>query len=499
MITGDLKNKVDSIWDTIWTGGVTSPITVLEQITYLMFMKLLDDNQINQEANAAILGVPLKNKVFKDGVCVISENPRIETEYNNLRWSVFHNWKSEDMLSNIQTYVFPFIKNIGEGRDTAFSKYMENAVFLIPTPKVLEKVVAGIDSLDMNNKDIMGDVYEYMLGKIAAAGENGQFRTPRHIIKMIVDLMKPTLNDKILDPAMGSAGFLLSSAEFVSEHQKNELMKADKSMYFKNEMFSGFDTDQSMLRIGAMNMMLHGVEQPNIKYQDSLSKDNTEREAYTLIMANPPFKGSVFQEEISNDLLALCDSKKTELLFVALFIKMLKVGGRCASIVPDGVLFGSSKAHKALRKELIENHKLEAVISMPSGVFKPYAGVSTAVIIFTKTGQGGTDNVWFYDMKADGYSLDDKRSPIEQNDIPDIIKRFNNLESEKNRERTEQSFFVSKDEIASNDYDLSINKYKKTEYVAIKYPPTSEILAEIESINQQVEEEFKQLKALLGE
>lgn len=499
MITGELKNKVDSIWDTIWTGGVTSPITVLEQITYLMFMKLLDDNQINQEANAAILGVPLKNKVFKNGVCVISENPRIETEYNNLRWSVFHNWKSEDMLSNIQTYVFPFIKNIGEGRDTAFSKYMENAVFLIPTPKVLEKVVAGIDSLDMNNKDIMGDVYEYMLGKIAAAGENGQFRTPRHIIKMIVDLMKPTLNDKILDPAMGSAGFLLSSAEFVSEHQKNELMKADKSKYFKNEMFSGFDTDQSMLRIGAMNMMLHGVEQPNIKYQDSLSKDNTEREAYTLIMANPPFKGSVFQEEISNDLLALCDSKKTELLFVALFIKMLKVGGRCASIVPDGVLFGSSKAHKALRKELIENHKLEAVISMPSGVFKPYAGVSTAVIIFTKTGQGGTDNVWFYDMKADGYSLDDKRSPIEQNDIPDIIKRFNNLESEMNRERTEQSFFVSKDEIASNDYDLSINKYKKTEYVAIKYPPTSEILAEIESINQQVEEEFKQLKALLGE
>lgn len=499
MITGELKNKVDSVWDTIWTGGVTSPITVLEQITYLMFMKLLDDNQIKQEANAAILGVPLKNKVFKEGNCVISETPRIETDYNNLRWSVFHNWKSEDMLSNIQTYVFPFIKSIGEGRDTAFSRYMENAVFLIPTPKVLEKVVAGIDSLDMNNKDIMGDVYEYMLGKIAAAGENGQFRTPRHIIKMIVDLMKPTLNDKILDPAMGSAGFLLSSAEFVSEHQKNELMKADKSKYYKNEMFSGFDTDQSMLRIGAMNMMLHGVEQPNIKYQDSLSKDNMERDAYTLIMANPPFKGSVFQEEISNDLLALCDSKKTELLFVALFIKMLKVGGRCASIVPDGVLFGSSKAHKALRKELIENHKLEAIISMPSGVFKPYAGVSTAVIVFTKTGQGGTDDVWFYDMKADGYSLDDKRSPVEQNDIPDIIERFNNLEAEKSRERTEQSFFVPKEEISANDYDLSINKYKKAEYVAVEYPPTSEILAEIESINKQVEEEFKRLKALLGE
>ena len=338
-----------------------------------------------------------------------------------------------------------------------------------------------------------------MLGKIAAAGENGQFRTPRHIIKLIVELMKPTLNDKILDPAMGSAGFLLASAEYISEKQKNDLYNAEKSKYFKNEMFSGFDTDQSMLRIGAMNMMLHGVEEPNIKYQDSLSKDNTEREAYTMIMANPPFTGSVFQEEISNDILALCNTKKTELLFVALFIKMLKIGGRCASIVPDGVLFGSSKAHKALRKELIENHKLEAVISMPSGVFKPYAGVSTAIIVFTKTGQGGTDNVWFYDMKADGYSLDDKRSPIDQNDIPDIVERFNNLDKEITRERTEQSFFVPKDEITSNDYDLSINKYKKTEYVAVEYPPTSEILDEIEKINKQVDEEFKQLKALLGE
>lgn len=499
MITGELKNKVDSIWDTIWTGGISSPITVLEQITYLMFMKLLDDNQIKQEASAAVLGVELENKVFKEGICVISENPRIETDYNNLRWSVFHNWKSEDMLFNIQTYVFPFIKTIGEGRDTAFSRYMKDTVFLIPTPLVLEKVVEGIDSMDMNNKDIMGDVYEYLLGKIAAAGENGQFRTPRHIINMIVNLMKPTLKDKVLDPAMGSAGFLLSSVEYVSEHQRSELIKKENNKYFKNDMFSGFDTDQSMLRIGAMNMMLHGVDRPNIKYQDSLSKENTEREAYTLIMANPPFKGNVFQEEISGDLLAVCKTKKTELLFVALFVKMLKTGGRCASIVPDGVLFGSSTAHKALRKELIDNHKLEAVISMPSGVFKPYAGVSTAIIIFTKTGQGGTDDVWFYDMKADGYSLDDKRSPINQNDIPDIISRFNNLEAEHSRERTEQSFFVPKQEIVDNDYDLSINKYKKTEYVAIEYPPTSEIMEEILNINKQVDEEILQLKALLGE
>lgn len=497
MITGELRNKVDSIWDTIWTGGVTSPITVLEQITYLLFMKLLDDNQIKQEASASILGVPLKNKVFKDGICVISENPHIETEYNNLRWSVFHNWKSEDMLSNIQTYVFPFIKSIGEGRDTSFSRYMENAVFLIPTPKVLEKVVEGIDSMDMNNKDIMGDVYEYLLGKIAAAGENGQFRTPRHIINLIVALMKPTLKDKILDPAMGSAGFLLSSAEYISEHQAAELINTENNKYFKTDMFSGFDTDQSMLRIGAMNMMLHGVEEPNIKYQDSLSKDNVEREAYTMIMANPPFKGSVFQEEISNDLLSLCSTKKTELLFVALFIKMLRVGGRCASIVPDGVLFGSSKAHKALRKELIDNHKLEAVISMPSGVFKPYAGVSTAIIIFTKTGKGGTDNVWFYDMKADGFSLDDKRAPIEQNDIPDIIQRFNDLDGEIDRARTEQSFFVPKEEIVANDYDLSINKYKKTEYTAIEYPPTSEIIENIKALENQIQAEMIKLEELL--
>lgn len=498
MITGELRSKVDSIWDTIWTGGITSPITVLEQITYLMFMKLLDDNQLRAEANASILGVPLKNKVFQDGVCVISENPHVETEYRNLRWSVFHNFEPSEMLTNIQNYVFPFIKTIGEGKDTAFSRYMKDTVFLIPTAKVLAKVVDGIDSMDMNNKDIMGDIYEYLLGKIASAGENGQFRTPRHIINMMVELMQPTLHDRILDPAMGSAGFLLSSAAYVSGHQKKELMKTDNMKYYKSGMFSGFDTDQSMLRIGAMNMMLHGVEDPNIRYQDSLSGENTERDAYSLIMANPPFTGSVFREEISKDLLALCKTRKTELLFMALFVKMLKVGGRCASIVPDGVLFGSSSAHKALRKELVENQQLKAVISMPSGVFKPYAGVSTAILVFTKTNAGGTDKVWFYDMKADGFSLDDKRTPIDQSDIPDIIARFRHPEGEENRERTDQSFFVPKDEIVSNNYDLSINKYKKIEYVAVEYPPTKDILAEIEVVNKQVEAETAELRKLLG-
>lgn len=498
MVTGELKNKVDSIWDTIWTGGITSPITVLEQITYLMFMKLLDDNQIKAEANANLLGVPLKNKVFQDGICVISENPRVETEYKNLRWNVFHNFEPGEMLVNIQTYVFPFIKTIGEGKDTAFSRYMKDTVFLIPTAKVLAKVVDGIDALDMNNKDIMGDVYEYLLGKIAAAGENGQFRTPRHIINMIVELMKPTLKDKILDPAMGSAGFLLSSAAYISEHQKKELMRNENLKYFKSGLFSGFDTDQSMLRIGAMNMMLHGVEDPHITYQDSLSGENTERDNYSLIMANPPFTGSVFQEEISKDIIALCKTRKTELLFVALFTKMLKVGGRCASIVPDGVLFGSSTAHKALRKEIVENQQLQAVISMPSGVFKPYAGVSTAILIFTKTNAGGTEKVWFYDMKADGFSLDDKRFAIADNDIPDVIARFHALENEDDRERTDQSFFVPKQEIVGNGYDLSINKYKKVEYVAVKYPPTSEIIADIEKLNREIDIETAALKKLLG-
>lgn len=497
MITGELKNKVDSIWDTIWTGGITSPITVLEQITYLMFMKLLDDNQLKAEAGANALGIQLKKKVFGDGICVISENPHVETEYRNLRWNVFHNFEPGAMFTNVQNYVFPFIKQIGDGKDTAFSRYMKDTVFLIPTPKVLAKVVDGIDAMDMNNKDIMGDVYEYLLGKIAAAGENGQFRTPRHIIRMMVELMKPTLEDHILDPAMGSAGFLLESSNYVAKHYSKELMRAEHANKFKTEMFSGFDTDQSMLRIGAMNMMLHGVEDPNIKYQDSLSGDNNERNCYSLIMANPPFTGSVFQEEISKDLLALCKTRKTELLFLTLFTKMLEVGGRCACIVPDGVLFGSSTAHKAIRKELVDNQKLTAVISMPSGVFKPYAGVSTAILIFTKTNAGGTDKVWFYDMKADGFSLDDKRSPIAENDIPDIIERFENLASEETRKRTEKSFFVPKQEIVDNGYDLSINKYKKTEYVAVEYPPTDEIIDKLDALQAEIASGLKELREML--
>lgn len=485
MITGELKNKIDGIWDIFWSSGMTNPLTVIEQITYLMFIKILDDNELRKEANAAAFDMEVVDPIF-------------DSAHQNCRWSKFRHFEAEAMFKNMTDCVFPFIKNeLHAGNDTAFARYMKDALFLVPTARVLVKVVDALDSLDLNNKDIMGDVYEYLLSQIAQSGTNGQFRTPRHIIKMMVELMQPQMDDVICDPAMGSAGFICAAAQYISEHYAMDLMKTENKRHYTTTMFSGFDTDQTMLRIGAMNMMLHGVEAPNISWMDSLSEDNTHRDEYTLIMANPPFTGSLDKETISKDLLAIAPTKKTELLFLALFLKALKVGGRCASIVPDGVLFGSSKAHKALRQELVELNRLEAVISMPSGVFKPYAGVSTAILIFTKTGHGGTDKVWFYDMAADGFSLDDKRSPIDQNDIPDIIERFHHLNQEESRERTEKSFFVSKQEIVDNGYDLSINKYKKVEYQAVEYPPTSEILAELESLQREIDEGLKALKEML--
>ena len=485
MITGELKNKIDGIWDIFWSSGMTNPLTVIEQITYLMFIKILDDNELRKEANAAAFDMEVIDPIFDEA-------------HQCCRWSKFRHFEAEAMLKNMNERVFPFIKNeLSAGKDTAFARYMKDALFLVPTARVLVRVVDALDSLDLNNKDIMGDVYEYLLSQIAQSGTNGQFRTPRHIIKMMVELMQPQMEDVICDPAMGSAGFICAAAQYVTEHYAMELMQTANKRHFTSGMFSGFDTDQTMLRIGAMNMMLHGVEAPNISWMDSLSEDNTHRDEYSLIMANPPFTGSLDKETISKDLLAVAPTKKTELLFLALFLKALKVGGRCASIVPDGVLFGSSKAHQALRQEIVEFNRLEAVISMPSGVFKPYAGVSTAILIFTKTGHGGTDKVWFYDMKADGYSLDDKRSAITENDIPDIIERFHNLDKEDARERTEQSFFVPKQEIIDNGYDLSINKYKKVEYQAVEYAPTSEIIAELEELQKQIDEGLKALKEML--
>ena len=485
MITGELRNKVDKIWETFWTGGITNPLEVIEQFTYLLFIKGLDDIETTKENEAVFLGLP------HEGM--------FPTDKQYLRWSKFKNMEATEMYTIMMNEVFPFIKNLHQDGDSAYAKYMGDAIFKIPTPQMLSKIVDGIDSIDMENRDAKGDLYEYLLSKVATAGTNGQFRTPRHIIEMMVQLMKPTPSDVIVDPAMGSAGFLVAAQEYLRENEADLFLHAGLKDHFNNHMFYGFDMDRTMLRIGAMNMLLHGVDNPNIEYKDSLSEQNTDKEKYTLVLANPPFKGSLDYEAVSADLLKVTKTKKTELLFLALILRSLKVGGRSATIVPDGVLFGSSGAHKQIRKEIVDNNKLEAVISMPSGVFKPYAGVSTAILIFTKTGVGGTDKVWFYDMKADGYSLDDKRQEVEANDIPDIIERFNNLEEEQDRKRTEQSFFVDLQEIVDNGYDLSINKYKEIEYEEVEYAHPSEILLKIRELEIDITAGIEELAEMLGE
>lgn len=496
MITGDIKNRIDSIWDTFWTGGITNSITILEQMTYLFFMKMLDDSQVKREAAANLLGGTINDPVFKAGAW---HNPDsdLDVPYNNLRWHNFVNFEAEKMFQTISKDAFIFIKSLNEGKESAYSRFMESATFLIPNPRTLVKIVEGVDKLDMNNRDTMGDVYEYILSKMAATGNNGQFRTPRHIIRMMVELMQPTLKDTICDPAMGSAGFIVESAKYITEHYKQELLKKENADHYKNRMLHGFDTDQTMLRIGAMNLMLHGVDNPDIEYKDSLSTDNTDTERYTLCLANPPFAGSIDKEAISKSLLAISNTKKTELLFVALFTRMLAVGGRCASIVPDGVLFGNSTGHKAVRRELIDHQRLQAVISMPSGVFQPYSGVSTAILIFTKTNAGGTDKVWFYDMKADGFSLDQKRDPVTQNDIPDVIARYSNLEAEADRSRKEQSFVVPVEEIRANDYDLSINKYKEVERVKVEYEQPAVILNRIKALETEINNALSDLEKMM--
>lgn len=499
MITGEIKNKIDSIWDAFAAGGLTNPLEVIEQITYLMFIHDLDESDNLRAKESAMLGLPHQS-IFS-GEVEIGDR---KIEGNQLKWSVFHDFPAGKMYSVVQEWVFPFIKTLHSDKDSAYSKYMDDAIFKLPTPLLLDKVVTGLDEVyemmnQMQASDVRGDVYEYLLAKIATAGRNGQFRTPRHIIKMMVELMDPKADDVIVDPACGTSGFLVEVSEYLKNNRKEEIFfDKIKKDHFMNHMFHGYDMDRTMLRIGAMNMMTHGVDRPFIEYRDSLSDQNRDNEKYSLILANPPFKGSLDYDTVSADLLKVCKTKKTELLFLALFLRMMKTGGRCACIVPDGVLFGSSTAHKAIRKEIIENNRLEAIISMPSGVFKPYAGVSTAIMIFTKTGHGGTDNVWFYDMKADGFSLDDKRSKVEENDIPDIIARFNDRENEKDRERTEQSFFVPKQEIVDNDYDLSINKYKKVEYAPVEYPPTSEIMADLRELENQIKIEMDELEALIN-
>ena len=508
----ELKPKIDQVWNAFWSGGISNPLSVIEQITYLLFIKRLDDLQDLQEQQALLTGKPVNNPIYT-------------TEEQQLRWSNFKNLESETMFRLFQKEngIFDFMKNYG-GKSASFSKFMKNAAFMIPTPRLLVQVVDMLDKIDMNDTDTKGDVYEYMLSKIATAGTNGQFRTPRHIIKMMVELVQPTPEDIICDPSSGTCGFLVASAEYIKENYAKELLKPQAQSHFQNQMFMGMEFDPTMIRIGAMNLILHGIENPQLKDVDSLSQANADfQEKATLILANPPFKGSLDNDSVDEKVLAMVDSKKTELLFLGLMIKGMKIGGRCAVIIPDGVLFGSSKAHKKIRKEIVENQTLEAVISMPSGVFKPYAGVSTAILIFTKTNAGGTEKVWFYDMKADGLSLDDKRQPVKENDIPDIIAKFHNrkkgvsvtstgsvtkttasvirsaeAELVEASSRTEQSFFVPKSEIAENDYDLSINRYKEVVYEEVQYEKPETLIEQIQELSKQRQKALEELLKMLN-
>ena len=484
MITGELKSKIDRVWDAFWSGGISNPLEVIEQITYLLFIRRLDDIQTLAEKKARVTGAPPENPVFLPG-------------QTQLRWSHFKNTSPEVMFKIISDEVFPFLRQMGDG--TTYSEHMKDARFTIPTSALLSKVVDMLDGIPMADRDTNGDLYEYLLSKIASAGVNGQFRTPRHIIDLMVKMTAPTPSDEICDPACGTAGFLVAAAEYVRDTHSDALLDAEQRRHFHSSMFHGYDFDNVMLRIGSMNMLMHGIESPDIRYRDSLSEGAAaDAEKYTLILANPPFAGSLDYESTAKDLQRTVKTKKTELLFLALFLKLLKPGGRAAVIVPDGVLSGSSTAHKTLRKTLVEDQKLDAVIKLPSGVFRPYAGVSTAILFFRKTNSGGTDDVWFYDVRADGFSLDDKRNPVEANDLPDVLARWQARDAEKHRARTDQSFFVPKAEIAAQGYDLSLNRYKEVVHEEVEHRPPLDIIADIEKLNTEIAADLAELKVMLA-
>ena len=493
MLTGEIRSQVDRVWDAFWTGGLSNPLEVIEQLTYLLFIKRLDELHTVRENKANRLGQAIEDPIF-------SPNQQ------HLRWSRFKNIEAGQMYRLLTEQVFPFMKGLSGHESSAFASHMKDARFPLPPEKagLLAKVVDMIDHIPMQDRDTKGDLYEYLLSKLATAGQNGQFRTPRHIIQLMVQMTAPHPNDTLCDPACGTAGFLVAAAEYLRQHHPEIHTHAAYRARYDGPMFHGFDFDTTMLRVGSMNMLLHGINNPDIRNKDSLSEDHsTDTEVYTLILANPPFAGSLDYESVAKDLLTVVRTKKTELLFIALFLRLLKPGGRAAVIVPDGVLFGSSTAHKTLRQALVEEHKLEAIISMPSGVFKPYAGVSTAVVFFTKTNVGGTDEVWFYDMQADGFSLDDKRTPLdgrkhENNNLPDILARWGNRAAENGRTRTEQSFLVPKAEIAANGYDLSINRYKEIVYQEVAYDDPPTILAELEQLEAEIQQGMAELRVLLG-
>jgi len=511
MLTGEIRGQVDRVWMAIYTGGISNPLEVVEQLTYLLFLRRLDEMQTLEENKAARLKKPVERSIFPQGSDAKGRS------YQDLRWSRLKNFDPQDMFNVVSDHAFPFLRELG-GDGSTYSKHMQGARFTIPTPALLAKVVDMLDEIRMDDRDTKGDIYEYMLGKLATAGQNGQFRTPRHIIQLLVELTAPQPKDTICDPASGTCGFLVAASEYLRRQHPEMLVDAAGAKHFNSSMFHGYDFDNTMLRIGSMNMLLHGVESPEITYRDSLSQDYAvEEEKYSLILANPPFAGSLDYDTTAKDLLAVVKTKKTELLFLALFLKLLKPGGRAAVIVPDGVLFGSSKAHKDLRKILVEEQKLDAVISLPSGVFKPYAGVSTAVLIFTKTNSGGTDNVWFYDMLADGWSLNDQRQPLldadklgvtpatalvasehEKNNLPDLLARWNQRDgSELDNGRTAQSFCVAASEIAATGYDLSLNRYKEVVHKEVAHVPPKQLIAELKQLEADIQAGLAELEGLL--
>lgn len=511
MLTGELRNQVDRLWDAFWSGGISNPLEVIEQITYLIFLRRLDQLQDLEELKAQRLKKPIERRIFPEG-----KDPK-KLPYEELRWSRFKNLEPREMYRVVDEYAFPFLQRLG-GDKSNYAQHMEDARFSIQTPALLARAVDLIDQLPMDDRDTKGDLYEYMLSKIASAGQNGQFRTPRHIIRLMVEMVEPKPTDIVCDPACGTCGFLVAVGEYLRERHSEALTDPKLSDHFHHHLFHGFDFDSTMLRIGSMNILLHGVENPEVVYRDSLAQDHAgEEEKYTLVLANPPFAGSLDYENTAKDLQQIVKTKKTELLFLALFLRLLKPGGRAAVIVPDGVLFGSSNAHKTLRKILVEEQKLDAVISLPSGVFKPYAGVSTALLLFTKTNSGGTEHVWFYDSEADGWSLDDKRTPLltddklgclpkeklsieehSKNNLPDILARWHERdEKERQRPRTAQSFCVPKADIVTEGYDLSLNRYKEVVHEEVHHRPPKEILAELEKLEAAIQQGMKELEGML--
>lgn len=511
MITGEIKNQVDRVWDAFWAGGISNPLEVIEQITYLLFLRRLDDLQALEENKASSLRKPIERRIFPEG------NDARGRPFEDMRWSRLKNFTPADMYAVVSDHVFPFLRTLG-GNGSSYTHHMKDARFTIPTPALLAKVVDLLDNVPMEDRDTKGDLYEYMLGKIATAGQNGQFRTPRHIIRLMVEMTAPQPTDVICDPACGTAGFLVAAGEYLRERYPKMLHDAELSQHFHRGMFHGFDFDSTMLRLGSMNMLLHGVENPDIRYRDSLAQDHAgEEEKYTLVLANPPFAGSLDYENTAKDLLQIVKTKKTELLFLALFLRLLKPGGRAAVIVPDGVLFGSSKAHKALRQILVEDQKLEAVVSLPPGVFRPYAGVSTAILVFTKTMSGGTDFVWFYDVESDGWSLDDKRAALlsedklgptprttlkeaehPSNNLPDVLRRWKERNAtERPRQRSEQSFCVPKGDIVDKDYELSVSRFRETMRTDTERRSPAEIIDTLLKLEGEIQRGLKELEAML--